>query len=123
MSIQFRNYRSWLYYGFMTVCLGMSQNVMAESGPSEGWLQSIYTQRIQHDNTTLVQFYGKDGATKLHGVKKVSCQNVVDKAATQSCVVMVDITSFGLGRHKLNDQVVVRQTGGGQWTLISDILN
>lgn len=123
MAIQFMSYRSWLYCSFMTVCLSISQSVIADSGPTEDWLQSIYSQRVKDDNSTLVQFYGKDGATQLHGVKKVSCQSVVDKAATQSCVVMVDITSYGLGRHKLNDQVVVRQTGGGQWALISDILN
>jgi len=101
------DYRSWLYYSFMMLCLGMTQNAIADTGPSEDWLQSLYTQRIKEDNTTLVQFYGKQGATQLHGLKKVSCQNVAYKGTTQSCMVMVDITSFGLGRHKLNDQVVV----------------
>jgi hypothetical protein len=123
MSMHFKNYRSWLYYSFMTLCLGVTQNAIAEIGPSEDWLQSLYTQRIKEDNSTLVQFYGKEGATKLHGLKKVSCQNVAEKGSTQSCMVMVEITSFGLGRHKLNDQVVVRQTGRGQWVLISDVFN
>ena len=123
MSRQFMNYWSWLYYSFMMLCLGMTQNAIADSSPSEDWLQSLYTQRIKENNTTLVQFYGKQGATQLHGLKKVSCQNVTDKGTAQSCMVMVDITSFGLGRHKLNDQVVVKQTGRGQWVLISDVFN
>jgi hypothetical protein len=123
MSKQLKNYRSWLYYSFMTVCLSATQNAIADSGPSEDWLQSLYTQRVKADNSALVQFYGKQGATQLHGLKKVSCMNVASKATTQSCVVMVDITSFGLGRHKLNDQVVVKQTGRGQWVLISDVFN
>ena len=123
MVKKFKNVRSWLYYSFMTFCLGLAHNAMADSGPSEDWLQSLYLQRIKEDNSALIQFYGKEGATQLHGLKKVSCQNVVDKGAAQSCMVLVDITSFGLGRHKLNDQVVVRQTGRGQWVLISDLFN
>lgn len=123
MFKKFKNVRSWLCYGFMPLCFGLAHNAMADSGPSEDWLQSLYTQRIKDDNSALVQFYGKDGATQLHGLKKVSCMNVASKSTTQSCVVMVDITSFGLGRHKLNDQVVVKQTGRGQWVLISDVFN
>ena len=123
MVKKFKNMRSWLYYSFMTLCLGLAHNAMADSGPSEDWLQSLYLQRIKEDNSALVQFYGKEGATQLHGLKKVSCQGIADKTVTQSCMVMVDITSFGLGRHKLNDQVVVRRTGRGQWVLISDLFN
>jgi len=123
MSKQLKSYRSWLYYGFVTVCLSLTQNAIADSGPSQDWLQSLYTQRIKEDNSALVQFYGKEGTTQLHGLKKVSCIHVVSKATTQSCMVMVDITSYGLGRHKLNDQIVVKQTGRGQWVLISDVFN
>ena len=124
MSIQTRKVRSWLYIAFTALCLGPTQSVLAaESGPSQDWLEALYNQRIEANNSTLVQYYGKEGATKLHSLKKVSCQNVTDKGPTQSCVVMVDITSFGLGRHKLNDQIVVRQTSGGSWSLISDVLN
>jgi len=107
----------------MAFCLGLTQNAVADAGPSEDWLQSLYTQRIKNDNSALIQFYGKEGATQLHGLKKVSCQSVADKVTTQSCIVMVDITSFGLGRHKLNDQVVVKQAGRDQWVLISDVFN
>ena len=123
MSRQFKNYRSWLYCGFMTVCLGMAQPVMADSGPSQDWLQSLYAKRIMEDNAASEQFFGKQGTTKLHTLQKVSCRNVVEKGATQSCNVMVEITSFGLGRHKLNDQIVVEQTRSGQWVLISDLFN
>ena len=123
MFKKFKNVRSWLHYGFITVCLGLAHNAMADSGPSEDWLQSLYIQRIKEDNSALVQFYGKEGATQIHDLKKVSCQGIADKTVTQSCMVMVDITSFGLGRHKLNDQVVVRWTGRGQWMLISDLIN
>jgi len=123
MSILLNNSRSWLYYGLMTLCLGMTHNAIADSGPSEDWLQSLYTQRIKEDNTASEQFFGKQGGTQLHGLKKVSCRNVSDIGSTQSCVVMVEITSYGLGRHKLNDRVVVRQNTKGQWKLISDVFN
>lgn len=123
MSKQLNIYRSWLYYSFMTLCLSITHTVYAESGPSEDWLQSLYSKRISEDNAASEQFFGKQGKTKLHGLKKVSCRNVADKGATQSCVVMVEITSFGLGRHQLNDQVVVRQNKRGQWVLISDVFN
>lgn len=123
MSRQFKNNRSWLYCSFMTICLGMAQSATADSGPSQDWLQSLYAKRIMEDNAASEQFFGKQGGTKLHGLQKVSCRNVVEKGATQSCTVMVDITSFGLGRHKLNDQIVVEQTNSGQWVLISDVFN
>ena len=124
MSIQTRKVRSWLYIAFTAISVGLTQTaIAAESGPSQDWLEALYTQRIKANNGSLVQYYGKEGATKLHGLKKISCQNVTDKGSTQSCLVMVDITSFGLGRHKLNDRIVVRQTSGGSWMLISDVLN
>lgn len=123
MSKQTRDVRSWLYVVFTALCLGLTQTVLAaDSGPSQDWLEVLYSQRIKANNDALVQYYGKEGATKLHSLKKVSCQNVTDKGATQTCLVMVDITSFGLGRHKLNDHVVVRQANG-EWMLISDVLN
>lgn len=123
MSILSKNIRSWLYCTIFTLCSTMIQSAIADSGPSEDWLKSLYSKRITEDNAASEQFFGKQGSTKLHGLKKVSCQNVADKGSTQSCMVMVDITSYGLGRHQLNDQIVVRQTSGGQWVLISDVFN
>lgn len=123
MSMLSKNTRSWLYCTIITLCLGITHNAIADSGPSEDWLKSLYSKRIMEDNAASEQFFGKQGSTKLHGLQKVSCQNVADKGSTQSCMVMVDITSYGLGRHKLNDQIVVRQTSGGQWLLISDVFN
>lgn len=123
MSMLFKNTRSWLYYSIMTLCLGFTHIAYADSGPSEDWLQSLYSKRIMEDNTASEQFFGKQGSTKLHGLKKVSCRNVASKASMQSCIVMVEITSYGLGRHQLNDQVVVQQNNRGQWVLISDVFN
>jgi hypothetical protein len=123
MSMLFKNYRSWLYYSFMTLCLSITPTADADSGPSEDWLQSLYTKRIAEGNSATEQFFGKTGATQLHGLKKVSCSDVFNKASTQNCRVVVEITSYGLGRHKLKDQVVVRQNKRGQWVLISDVFN
>jgi len=100
----------------------IAQSAMADSGPSQDWLKALYAKRITEDNAASEQFFGKEGVTTLHGLQKVSCKNVANQGSTQSCLVMVDITSFGLGRHKLNDQIVVRQSGG-QWVLISDLFN
>jgi hypothetical protein len=123
MSMVSQNTRSWLYYSLFTLCAAMTQSVMADSGPSEDWLKSLYSKRITEDNAASEQFFGKQGRTKLHSLKKVSCQNIAGTGSTQSCMIMVDITSYGLGRHKLNDQIVVRQNSSGQWLLISDVFN
>ena len=125
MYTQFKNIRSWLYFAFMILFVGMSNYAIAapDTGPSDNWLQAAYNQRIKEDNSTLIQFYGKKGTTKLHKVKKISCHNLAGQKVTQSCMVMVEITSYGLGRHKLNEQVVVRQTGQDHWEIISDVFN
>lgn len=125
MVAEYRNLRLWLCYSFMTLCLAGMNVAYAEKGqgPSEQGLTSLYAKRIAEDNRASEQFFGKQGGTKLHALKKVSCRSVTQKATTQSCNVEVDITSFGLGRHTLKDQVVVKLNERGKWMLISDLFN
>ena len=125
MVAQFQGSKLWLCYTFMTLCLLGTNVAYADKGqgPSEKGLKALYTKRIAEDNRASEQFFGKQGTTKLHGLKKVSCRSVMQKSTTQSCNVEVEITSFGLGRHKLKDQVVVKQSKNGKWILISDLFN
>jgi len=123
MLMLFRNSRLWMYYTFMTLCFGVSNVALADSGPSEKGLKTLYTKRIAEDNRASEMFFGKQGSTKVHGLKKVSCNSIGKKASTQSCNVVVEITSYGLGRHEVKDQVVVRQNNRGRWIMISDVFN
>ena len=125
MFAQYRSTRLWLCYTFMTLCLAGTNVAYADKGqgPSEQGLKALYSKRIAEDNRASVQFYGKQGTTRLHDLKKVSCRSVMQKSTTQSCNVVVDITSFGLGRHTVKDQVVVKQNNRGKWILISDLFN
>ena len=123
MSTQFKKTRLWLCCTFMTFGLVGTNLAYADKGPSEKSLKAVYTKRIAEDNKASEQFFGKQGTTRVHGLKKVSCRSVMQKSTTQSCNVVVEITSFGLGRHKLNDRVVVKQNKRGNWILISDVFN
>ena len=123
MSMLFRVSRLWMSYTFMTLCFGVSNVAFADSGPSEKGLKTLYAKRIAEDNRASEMFFGKQGSTKVHDLKKVSCKSVGKKTSTQSCNVVVEITSYGLGKHKLNDQVVVRQNNRGKWIMISDVFN
>lgn len=123
MSMLFRVSRLWMYVTFMTFGLVGANVAYADKGPSEKGLEALYAKRIAEDNKASEQFYGKQGSTKVHGLKKVSCNSVGEKSSTQSCNVVVEITSYGLGKHKVKDQVVVRQNDRGKWIMISDVFN
>lgn len=102
---------------------GYAGPCVADPGPSQGQLSSLYQQRIKEDNQTAVRFYGEKGTTKFHALKKKSCSSLEKNSTTTTCKVRVDITSIGLGRHEVNDIVVLAKDRAGKWTFISGIFN
>ena len=114
---------SAFFASILVLFSGMVGPCLADPGPSEGELTSLYQQRINKDNQTSVIYYGKEGTTEFHALKKKSCSSVEEKSTTTTCKVRVDITSVGLGRHEVKDIVVLEKNNAGNWTLISGIFN
>lgn len=113
-----------IFLFFMFVILGgYSVTSYAESAPSEGQIRDLYMQRVVADNQASEHFFGKMGTTQFHDLKKVSCQAVSNIESTQACKVNVEITSVGLGKHRLNDSIVLKKYHDGRWRLISGVFN
>ena len=98
-------------------------SAVAETTPSERQLQELYRQAVVSDNHATEQFFGKNGTTLFHKLEKVTCKPVSGSQTTQACKVRVEITSVGLGRHQLQDRIVLQQSEPGNWRLISGIFN
>lgn len=123
MEFQSKWPKSALSAFILVLFSGVSVPCFAEPGPSEGQLSELYSERIQEDNQTATQFFGEKGSTTFHDLKKTTCTSLGEKSSTTTCKVRVEITSIGLGRHQVNDQVVLKKDKTGRWQLISGIFN
>lgn len=123
MEMRLKRSNSVFFVSILVLLSGIAGPCLADPGPTEGQISSLYQQRINEDNQTSVSFYGKEGTTKFHALQKKSCSSLVKESTTTTCKVRVDITSVGLGRHEVNDIVVLAVNKSGHWSLISGIFN
>lgn len=118
-----RNYQFITSFLMVAGLITVAGPGFAEPTPSESQLQNLYMQRVVSDNQAVERFFGKTGTTRFHNLEKIACSPVSGMNTTQTCKVRVEITSVGLGRHKVKDQIVLQQSSTGRWRLISGVFN